>query len=253
MWTARSGQPGYVQVTSAARTVFAPASTIGDARQRWLFRMVHTNRPLQEKMTLFWHNHFATGYTKIAGLTNTAEATRYMAAKASEDPARRARPDRDAARQRARQLPRHPREHRERHRDAVLARWLPRTRAPGRRRISAARSWSCSRWASATTPSPTSTRRRACSPAGTWRGREPPAARSTTSSSSTRGSTTPPRRPSAFRFTPTATRRFPRAPPPAACRTASISSTALAANPEHRPLPGEEAVPLLRLRGRRHS
>src|SRR5580765_2351998 len=81
------GTPGYVQVTSAARTVFAPASTIGDARQRWLFRMVHTNRPLQEKMTLFWHNHFATGYTKIAGQTNTAEATRYMAAKASEDPA----------------------------------------------------------------------------------------------------------------------------------------------------------------------
>jgi uncharacterized protein (DUF1800 family) len=80
------GTPGYVQVTSAARTVFAPASTIGDARQRWLFRMVHTNRPLQEKMTLFWHNHFATGYTKIAGQTNTAEATRYMAAKASEDP-----------------------------------------------------------------------------------------------------------------------------------------------------------------------
>ena len=81
------GTPGYVQVTSAARTVFAPASTIGDARQRWLFRMVHTDRPLQEKMTLFWHNHFATGYTKIAGLTNTSEATRYMAAKASEDPA----------------------------------------------------------------------------------------------------------------------------------------------------------------------
>jgi uncharacterized protein (DUF1800 family) len=65
---------------------FAPQSNITHARQRWLFRMLHTNRPLQEKMTLFWHNHFATGYTKIAGALGAAEAARYMAAKASEDP-----------------------------------------------------------------------------------------------------------------------------------------------------------------------
>ena len=48
--------------------------------------MVHTDRPLQEKMTLFWHNHFATGYTKIAGALGAAEAARYLAAKSSEDP-----------------------------------------------------------------------------------------------------------------------------------------------------------------------
>jgi uncharacterized protein (DUF1800 family) len=48
--------------------------------------MVHSDRPLQEKMTLFWHNHFATGYSKLAGVLGAAEATRYMAAKASEDP-----------------------------------------------------------------------------------------------------------------------------------------------------------------------
>ena len=59
------GKPGYVGVT--ARGEFQPAVNITDARQRWLFRMVHTERPLQEKMALFWHNHFATGYTKIAG------------------------------------------------------------------------------------------------------------------------------------------------------------------------------------------
>src|SRR5262249_54102750 len=52
------GHPGYVNVTT--RGQFAPQSTIIDARQRWLFRMLHTDRPLQEKMTLFWHNHFAT-------------------------------------------------------------------------------------------------------------------------------------------------------------------------------------------------
>ena len=80
-----------------------------------------------------------------------------MAAKPSEDPGRRARPDRDAARQRARQLPRHPRRHRERHGDAVLARRPHEHEGASRRRTSAARSWSCSRWASATTPRPTST------------------------------------------------------------------------------------------------
>jgi uncharacterized protein (DUF1800 family) len=79
------GQPGYVGVTT--RGAFSPNGVLTDARQRWLFRLVHTDRPLQEKMTLFWHNHFATSYSKIAGIVGTAEATRYMAAKASEDPA----------------------------------------------------------------------------------------------------------------------------------------------------------------------
>ena len=77
------GKPGYV-LTSG---VGARVEVIAQARQRWLFRMLHSNRPLQEKMTLFWHNHFATGYTKLVGQTGSAaEATRYMAAKPSEDP-----------------------------------------------------------------------------------------------------------------------------------------------------------------------
>ena len=79
------GQSGYLGVNTT-NGAFSPKSSVSDARQRWVFRMVHTNRPLQEKMTLFWHNHFATGYTKIAGATNAAEGARYMAAKASEDP-----------------------------------------------------------------------------------------------------------------------------------------------------------------------
>jgi uncharacterized protein (DUF1800 family) len=80
------GQPGFVNTTN--RGQFLPQSNIVDARQRWLFRMIHSDRPLQEKMTLFWHNHFATGYTKIAGTLGAAEATRYLAAKSSTDPAR---------------------------------------------------------------------------------------------------------------------------------------------------------------------
>src|SRR5438128_165969 len=67
---ANIGKPGYVGVTT--RGIFSPQSNITDSRQRWLFRMVHSNRPLQEKMTLFWHNHFATGYNKIAGAFGAA-------------------------------------------------------------------------------------------------------------------------------------------------------------------------------------
>jgi uncharacterized protein (DUF1800 family) len=79
------GQPGYIGMTISGGA-FSPQSNINHARQRWLFRMVHTDRPLQEKMTLFWHNHFATGYNKIAGALGATEGARYLAAKASEDP-----------------------------------------------------------------------------------------------------------------------------------------------------------------------
>ena len=78
------GKPGYVAVTATGP--FVPAQNIAHARQRWLFRMVHSPRPLQEKMTLFWHNHFATAYSKVAGTFGATEGARYMAAKASEDP-----------------------------------------------------------------------------------------------------------------------------------------------------------------------
>jgi len=79
------GTPGYVATTSAG--AFSPSTVINDARQRWLFRMTHSRRPLQEKMTVFWHNHFATAYSKLSGNLNALDATRMMAAKKSEHPA----------------------------------------------------------------------------------------------------------------------------------------------------------------------
>jgi uncharacterized protein (DUF1800 family) len=35
------------------------------AQAYWLWRMIHTRRPLEEKLALFWHGLFATGYTKL--------------------------------------------------------------------------------------------------------------------------------------------------------------------------------------------
>src|SRR6516162_6875322 len=78
------GQPGYVGTTSQG--LFSPDTVINDARQRWLFRMVHADRPLQEKMALFWHNYFATGYSKVAGAVGPDDGTRLMAGKPSDDP-----------------------------------------------------------------------------------------------------------------------------------------------------------------------
>ena len=35
------------------------------ARLNWLYHLVNTKRPLQEKIALFWHNVFATGLAKV--------------------------------------------------------------------------------------------------------------------------------------------------------------------------------------------
>jgi uncharacterized protein (DUF1800 family) len=81
----RSGAVAVLPPDQVAR--YAPNYQIQHARARWLFRMLYTRRPLQEKMALFWHNHFATGWSKIAAEIGHHEATRLMAAVPDEDPA----------------------------------------------------------------------------------------------------------------------------------------------------------------------
>ncbi len=39
--------------------------SLDDVRVAWIYRMARTKRPLQERMTLYWHNHFATGAGKV--------------------------------------------------------------------------------------------------------------------------------------------------------------------------------------------
>ena len=72
------GRPEYVGITTSAGNPFSANTLINDARQRWLFRMIHSQRPLEEKMALFWHNHFATAYSKLAGAVGQERATRLM-------------------------------------------------------------------------------------------------------------------------------------------------------------------------------
>ncbi len=77
------GTPGYAGITTTE--AFQPSRNINHARQRWLFRMVHTPTPLRERMALLWHHHFATAYSKIAGIYSGTNATRLLAAHPSED------------------------------------------------------------------------------------------------------------------------------------------------------------------------
>src|SRR5919106_399317 len=77
---ARIGRPDHARV-STTKDAFTPDIDIDDARQRWMFRMIHTRRPLQEKMTLFWHNHFATAFSKLAADSGTLQAAKMLAHK----------------------------------------------------------------------------------------------------------------------------------------------------------------------------
>jgi uncharacterized protein (DUF1800 family) len=38
---------------------------IDPAQSYWLYRMINTKKPLEEKMALFWHHLFATGFAKL--------------------------------------------------------------------------------------------------------------------------------------------------------------------------------------------
>src|SRR5207247_8836530 len=40
----------------------------GELLRWWFTRMTSTRRPFEEKMTLFWHNHFATSASKTGDL-----------------------------------------------------------------------------------------------------------------------------------------------------------------------------------------
>jgi uncharacterized protein (DUF1800 family) len=45
---------------------------IADLKASWLHRMVHSRNPLVEKLSLFWHNHFATSNAKVQSVAHMA-------------------------------------------------------------------------------------------------------------------------------------------------------------------------------------
>ena len=47
-------------------------------RPWWTYRMVTTDRPLQEKLTLFWHGHFATSASKVNNAELMLQQNRFL-------------------------------------------------------------------------------------------------------------------------------------------------------------------------------
>jgi len=44
-------------------------TTVSGIQRWWLIRLIYSPRPLEERMTFFWHDHFATAISKVADAT----------------------------------------------------------------------------------------------------------------------------------------------------------------------------------------
>ena len=55
----------FAQAEAALRQTAISTGNISDLKIWWLYRMRFSANPLTEKLSLFWHNHFATSYAKV--------------------------------------------------------------------------------------------------------------------------------------------------------------------------------------------
>ena len=55
----------YSEMISGLSGLLSPVHNPDSAQEWWLMRMLDTPRPLQERVALFWHNHFATSTGKV--------------------------------------------------------------------------------------------------------------------------------------------------------------------------------------------
>jgi uncharacterized protein (DUF1800 family) len=60
-----AGQEEFDQKTALIPRSAARGNNGQLAREWWLYRMLYSRHPLREKITLFWHNHFATSNGKV--------------------------------------------------------------------------------------------------------------------------------------------------------------------------------------------
>lgn len=58
----------FQQADVSLRKTAIATGEINDLKIWWLYRMWATANPLTEKMSLFWHNHFATSYDKVRSI-----------------------------------------------------------------------------------------------------------------------------------------------------------------------------------------
>jgi len=65
--TATDGSPAaaFEALADEMARQLAPSAALTRLQGLWLYRMIFTAHPLRERMTLFWHNHFATSQAKV--------------------------------------------------------------------------------------------------------------------------------------------------------------------------------------------
>ncbi len=62
----------FVRVSALLRQTAIHTGGIADLKAWWLYRMRYSANPLNERMTLFWHDHFATSYAKVQSVEHMA-------------------------------------------------------------------------------------------------------------------------------------------------------------------------------------
>jgi uncharacterized protein (DUF1800 family) len=64
---AADGTPAdeFASLLDAMAARLGPSASLTRLQGIWLFRMIFSPHPLRERMTLFWHNHFATSNAKV--------------------------------------------------------------------------------------------------------------------------------------------------------------------------------------------
>ena len=67
------------------RPSLRPQPTSTGLQAIWLYRMIFTPHPLRERMTLFWHNHFATSIAKVQSPPSCSARTTSFAQQALGD------------------------------------------------------------------------------------------------------------------------------------------------------------------------
>ncbi len=65
--------PEFTASQTALRDAAVATASIQDLKAWWLHRMAGTANPVVEKLTLFWHNHFATSYNKVLSVPMMTE------------------------------------------------------------------------------------------------------------------------------------------------------------------------------------
>lgn len=58
----------FAKLFQAVNSKLLNFSDAGQCQAWWIFRMLSTHAPLREKLTLFWHGHFATSFQKVGDM-----------------------------------------------------------------------------------------------------------------------------------------------------------------------------------------